>query len=142
MQRWSRQTRSRLVWLGLAFVLPGVTGQGFLTGGARGQAGPATTARAAPFPDAAQRIARRAVAYSRGIPSTPAPEPAGGLGQAVFPAGEYPVTLPAVSLLGARNDLPNPYQPGVDWGELPAGRTWGSTASVTTAADGTIWASC
>ena len=28
---------------------------------------------------------------------------------------------------------------GVDWGQLPAGRKWGSTASVTTAPDGTIW---
>jgi DNA-binding beta-propeller fold protein YncE len=27
----------------------------------------------------------------------------------------------------------------VDWGQLPAGRTWGSTASVTTSSDGTIW---
>ena len=38
----------------------------------------------------------------------------------VFPAGQYPVSLPAVSLLGARNDLPNPYQPGVRLG--PAAR--------------------
>jgi len=44
-----------------------------------------------------------------------------------------------VSLLGARNDLPNPFSPGVDFGQLPPGRTWGSTASVTTAPDGTIW---
>jgi hypothetical protein len=57
----------------------------------------------------------------------------------VFPLGQYPVKLPAVSMLGARNDLPNPYLPGVDWGQLPAGRKWGSTASVTTGLDGTIW---
>ena len=44
-----------------------------------------------------------------------------------------------MSLLGARNDLPNPYQTGVDWGQLPPGRKWGSTASVTTGPDGTIW---
>jgi hypothetical protein len=44
-----------------------------------------------------------------------------------------------VSLLGARNDLASPYQPGVDWGQLPTGRKWGSTASITTAPDGTIW---
>ena len=56
-----------------------------------------------------------------------------------FPPGQFPVQLPAVSLLGARNDLPNPYQPGVSWGELPAGRKWGSTASITTAPDGKIW---
>ena len=67
---------------------------------------------------------------------------AGGRGQQpqpIFPPGQYPVKLPAVSLLGARNDLPNPYQAGVDWGQLPEGRKWGSTASVVTAPDGTIW---
>jgi len=69
----------------------------------------------------------------------PAARPATGPSQAVFPPGQYPVSLPAVSLLGARNDLPNPYQPGVDWGQLPPGRKWGSTASVTLAPDGTIW---
>jgi hypothetical protein len=57
----------------------------------------------------------------------------------IFPPGRYPVQLPAKSLLGAPNDLPNPFQPGVDWGQLPAGRKWGSTASVSTAPDGTIW---
>ncbi len=68
------------------------------------------------------------------------PAPAGrGTPPPVFPAGQYPVQLPAVSMLGARNDLPNPYKDGVDWGQLPAGRKWGSTASVTTAPDGTIW---
>jgi len=75
-----------------------------------------------------------------GAPAAPAAPPAGGRGQQpVFPLGQYRVQLPAVSLLGARNDLPNPYQPGVDWGQLPPGRKWGSTASVTTAPDGTIW---
>ena len=76
-------------------------------------------------------------ANSCGVPSTP--PPAGRGAQPVFPAGQYPVSLPPVSHLGARNDLPNPYQAGVDWGQLPAGRKWGSTASVTTAPDGTIW---
>jgi DNA-binding beta-propeller fold protein YncE len=77
------------------------------------------------------------LAYSCGVPMTPA---AAGHGlQPVFPTGQYPVKLPAVSLLGARNDLPNPYHPGVDWGQLQPGRKWGSTASVTTAPDGTIW---
>jgi hypothetical protein len=79
-------------------------------------------------------------ANSCGMPAAPAAEPVAGRGQQpVFPSGQYPVRLPAVSLLGARNDLPNPYQPGVDWGQLPPGRKWGSTASVTTAPDGTIW---
>jgi hypothetical protein len=78
------------------------------------------------------------LAYSCGVPGTP---PAAGRGQPqpTFPPGQYPVALPVVSHLGARNDLPNPYQPGVDWGQLPPGRKWGSTASITTAPDGTIW---
>src|SRR5437867_9360447 len=77
-------------------------------------------------------------AYSCGAPTTPPPTSGRGV-QPIFPAGQYPVLLPAVSLLGARNDLPNPYQPGADWGQLPPGRKWGSTASITTAPDGTIW---
>ncbi len=48
--------------------------------------------------------------------------------------------LPAVSPLGARNDLPNPYRPGVSWGQLPGGRRWGSTAGITIAPDGHLWA--
>jgi hypothetical protein len=77
-------------------------------------------------------------AYSCGAPATPPPTSGRGV-QPIFPAGQYPVSLPAVSLLGARNDLPNPYQPGADWGRLPPGRKWGSTASITAAPDGTIW---
>jgi DNA-binding beta-propeller fold protein YncE len=77
------------------------------------------------------------LAYSCGVPAQRAAD--GRPQQAVFPMGQYPVRLPAVSLLGARNDLPNPYRPGVDWGQLPPGRKWGSTASITTAPDGTIW---
>jgi NHL repeat/6-bladed beta-propeller len=76
-------------------------------------------------------------ASSCGVPTTP--PPAGRGAQPTFPTGQYPVSLPAMSHLGARNDLPNPYQPGVDFGHLPAGRKWGSTASVTMAPDGTIW---
>src|SRR6266550_6376353 len=60
-------------------------------------------------------------------------------GVPVFPAGQYPVKLPAVSMLGARNDLPNPYRPGVSWGQLPEGRKWGSVASVTIDPDGKLW---
>jgi hypothetical protein len=48
--------------------------------------------------------------------------------------------LPLVSPLGARNDLPNPYNDGMSWGQLPNGRKWGSTAGIATAPDGTIWA--
>jgi len=63
--------------------------------------------------------------------------PAGALPQ--FPLAQYPVKLPPVSLLGARNDLPVSHAPGVSWGQLPAGRKWGSTASITIAPDGRLW---
>jgi hypothetical protein len=83
------------------------------------------------------------LANSCGVPpassSAPASSATGGRAPPVFPAGQYPVKLPSVSLLGARNDLPNPYRAGVSFGQLPPGRKWGSTASVTTAPDGTIW---
>jgi hypothetical protein len=77
-------------------------------------------------------------AYSCGNPTNP-PQTSGRGAQPTFPPGQFPVLLPSISLLGARNDLPNPYEAGVDWGQLPAGRKWGSTASITTAPDGTIW---
>jgi hypothetical protein len=57
----------------------------------------------------------------------------------IFPAGQYPVHLPPMSLLGAPNDVPNPYGTGADWGQLPSGRVWGSTASVSVGPDGNIW---
>ena len=78
-------------------------------------------------------------AYSCGLPAASPESAAAKPAQAVFPAGKYPVALPAVSPLGTRNDLPTPYGEGVDWGGLPSGRKWGSTASVTAAPDGTIW---
>lgn len=55
-------------------------------------------------------------------------------------SAQPPTTVPPKSALGAPNDLPDPYLPGVSWGELPNGRKWGSTAGVTVAADGNIWA--
>ena len=81
------------------------------------------------------------LAQSCGVPPAPAPGGQAGGGREVpqFPLGQYPVKLPPVSLLGARNDLPNPYRPGVSWGQLPEGRKWGSTASITTAPDGQLW---
>src|SRR5690349_13927641 len=48
-------------------------------------------------------------AYSCGVPTPSAEGGSRPPVQPVFPAGKYPVSLPAVSLLGARNDLPNPY---------------------------------
>ena len=59
--------------------------------------------------------------------------------QSLFPAGAYPIALPLIAPTGVRNDLPNPYREGTAWGQLPAGRAWGSTASVSTAPDGTVW---
>jgi len=83
------------------------------------------------------------LAQSCGVPPASAGAAGGGVGGGrappVFPPGQYPVKLPSASLLGARNDLPNPYRAGVSWGQLPEGRRWGSTASVMTAPDGTIW---
>jgi sugar lactone lactonase YvrE len=92
---------------------------------------------APPFPSPPASSPAGPLAYSCGVPPTPAP--AGRGAPPVFPTGQFPVQLPAVSMLGARNDLPNPYKEGVDWGQIPPGRKWGSTASVTTAPDGTIW---
>lgn len=57
----------------------------------------------------------------------------------IYPPGQYPVQLPAMSLLGAPNDLPNPYAAGTHWGQLPDGRRWGSTAGIATGPDDTIW---
>jgi DNA-binding beta-propeller fold protein YncE len=117
-------------WFVLAVVLPA------LVGIVVAHAAPPQSQPGVPMPPSSSPAG--AAAYSCGVPTAPL---AAGTGpqQQVFPPGQYPVALPATSLLGARNDLPNPYQAGVDWGELPAGRKWGSTASVTTAPDGTIW---
>jgi hypothetical protein len=82
----------------------------------------------------------RAQSQSPTADSCGVPPPANTGTAQIFPPGQYPVVLPAVSLLGARNDLPNPYAAGVHWGQLPGGRKWGSTAGITTAPDGTIWA--
>ncbi len=91
------------------------------------------------FPTPSDSSSAGPLAYSCGVPSAPAADANPQARQAAFPPGQYPVQLPAVSWLGARNDLPNPYLPGVDWGQLSPGRKWGSTASVTMAPDGTIW---
>ena len=75
-----------------------------------------------------------------GVPLEPPAQQAGrGPAPRVYPAGQYPIKLPAVSLLGARNDLPNPYLPGVHWGKLPDNRVWGSVVGIDIAPDGTIW---
>src|SRR6516162_5910461 len=47
---------------------------------------------------------------------------------------------PAASPLGAPNNLPDPYLPGMSWGQLPDGRKWGSTAGIAVGPDGNIWA--
>ena len=39
----------------------------------------------------------------------------------------------------AQSVTSNPFRPTYGWGELPAGRTWGSTSAVDIAADGNIW---
>lgn len=50
--------------------------------------------------------------------------------QAAFAQASYPCV----------NDAPDPYQRGTSFAPLPDGRGWGSTAGVTVAPDGTIWA--
>jgi DNA-binding beta-propeller fold protein YncE len=105
---------------------------------AAGAAGAAQTRDGSTMP--AQRSSAGPLADSCGVPSGPAAAGRGGKpAQPIFPDGQYPVKLPAKSLLGAPNTLPNPYRAGVHWGQLPAGRMWGSTASVIAAPDGTIW---
>jgi hypothetical protein len=74
-----------------------------------------------------------------GVPQGTPPANAGPPSR-VYPPGQYPIKLPAVSHLGARNDLPNPYQAGVHWGRLPDDRVWGSVVGIDIAPDGTIWA--
>lgn len=133
---WYRLTRASAVSFVLGFVVSGVGGMVLTRESVRAQASTAPQSAAAIQTPPSESPAGP-VANSCGVPATP--PPAGRGVQPTFPPGQYPVTLPAMSLLGARNDLPNPYQPGVDWGQLPPGRKWGSTASVTTAPDGTIW---
>jgi DNA-binding beta-propeller fold protein YncE len=133
--RIRRSTLSLARGLAIAALL-GVT-FGSPRAGAQPQRGETPAATAIPRPPADSPAGVNA--YSCGVP-TPSAESAGRPPvQPIFPAGKYPVSLPAVSLLGARNDLPNPYRDGVDWGQLPSGRKWGSSASVTRAPDGTIW---
>jgi streptogramin lyase len=54
-------------------------------------------------------------------------------------------TIGALLLLStvalAQQDFPNPYQPAMrNWGTLPEGRTWGSTAGIEIGPKGEIWA--
>lgn len=62
-------------------------------------------------------------------------------GLPVYPPGEFPIKLPAISPHGVHNDLPLPgrYEAPQPFGMLPNGRKWVSSASVTTALDGSIW---
>ena len=86
---------------------------------------------------AAERLAGRPAAYSCGVPAT---QPEGARGQQpIF----HRISIRCScrwSRCSARETIcPIRISPGVDCGQLPAGRKWGSTASVTTAPDGTIW---
>jgi sugar lactone lactonase YvrE len=72
-------------------------------------------------------------------PANAAPPAGRGAAPRIYPPGQYPITLPAASHLGARNDLPNPYGAGIHWGTLPEGRVWGSVVGIDIAPDGTIW---
>lgn len=131
-QAWFKSLRLVVVALGVAVGC--ALAHGHVSAWAQGRAGTAG--------DATSWSSAGPLADSCGAPPTGAPQ--GGRGQSaaspIFPVASYPVTLPPASLLGARNDLHNPYQPGVHWGQLPAGRKWGSTAGVYAGPDGTIWA--
>ena len=74
------------------------------------------------------------IAGSGGSAFTQSSAPSSGAARIRFPQA------PAVSPLGARNDLPNPYRPGASWGQLPDARKWGSTAGIAIGLDGNIWA--
>ena len=63
----------------------------------------------------------------------------GGLLVLAFPAG--PALMQAQGTDPVRNPLPNPTAMVIkDWGKLPAGRMWGSSAGVDIGPDGQIWA--
>lgn len=130
-----RVTTRRLSALGIAFLLAVLSAVTDGTLGVSAQStGPATQtvagSSAGPLADSCGVPA--AADAGRGQPA--------GRGTPVFGPGQYPVQLPAASLLGARNDLPNPYRAGVHWGQLPDGRKWGSTAGIYAAPDGrSIW---
>lgn len=58
-----------------------------------------------------------------------------GLGSALAAA-----LVVAPTGMGAEAQLvTNPYRPTYGWGQLPEGRTWGSTSAIDIAADGNIW---
>jgi streptogramin lyase len=71
-----------------------------------------------------------------GLAGSVRPQSSAVSGNAAIPADQPPAASP----LGARNNLPNPYLPGVSWGLLPGGRKWGSTAGIAVGPDGNIWA--
>src|SRR5260370_24256273 len=85
-------------------------------------------------PFASLRMVIGVIGGSGGSAVTQSSGPARRGGRIRFPQA------PAVSPLGARNDLPNPYRPGVSWGQLPDARKWGSTAGIAIGLDGNIWA--
>ena len=119
--------RAAAIWMWAA-CMAGLGGVAMLPAGSA-QSPPTTAAAGSPGP----------LADSCGTPATP-PQATGRGAQPTFPPGQFPVSLPPVSHLGAHNDLPNPYGPGVHWGRLPDGRTWGSTAGIARGIDDTIWA--
>lgn len=71
-----------------------------------------------------------------GLAGSARPQSSAASRNAAIPADQPPAASP----LGARNNLPNPYLPGVSWGLLPDGRKWGSTAGIAVGPDGNIWA--
>jgi sugar lactone lactonase YvrE len=57
----------------------------------------------------------------------------------IAPALVTALLMLAAPHLTAQSVTTNPYRPTYGWGELPAGRSWGSTSAIDIAADGNIW---
>jgi sugar lactone lactonase YvrE len=56
------------------------------------------------------------------------------------PSFSWLATAAVVAVAGLQSaTLPNPYAPIEKWGQLPDGRTWGSTSAVDIAPDGHVW---
>ena len=79
-------------------------------------------------------------ADSCGVPATPPHATRPRRRSPCFRPGQFPVSLPAVSHLGARNDLPNPYGPGVHWGGCPTAARGDPRPAWPCGIDDTIWA--
>jgi streptogramin lyase len=56
-----------------------------------------------------------------------------------LPVSRWIVLSSLAVLAGQQTPLPNPYQTTENWGQLPPGRTWGSTSAIDIAPNGNLW---